>query len=235
MMLKSARFVLLSKNAKIGRASATYLPFESCDDSCPFKGAGCYACDLRPGIVPADCGRRPVDIARDEQGAIKDAVSSRRFPKGRPLRSGVSGDARTSPAAKVRGETASIWRAGGGGSVWAYTHSWRSIPRTAWGQDLSILASVETATDGARALARGYAPALVVDRFPGKAWEDQGVTWHACPAQLRADVTCERCTLCFKGDSLAKRGHGVAFEVHGSAVGKRQAIRTLTKKSKNVE
>jgi len=229
MLKRSVRFILLSKNEKIGRASETYLPFESCDAACTFKGAGCYGRDLRPGTVPVDCGRRPVDIARDEKRAIETATSSKRFPKGRPIRMGITGDARTVAAARVRGETSTIWHNAGGGPAWAYSHSWRTIPRSAYGPDLSILASIERSEDGVKALAQGYAPALVVDKFPGKAWKENSVTWHACLEQLKSDVTCERCRLCFKSDSLARRGHGVAFEAHGSAVSKRQALKVIRK------
>lgn len=206
-----------SSNRKLGGAAATHVTQASCPRTCPLLGSGCYAESGPQGIHTARLnratdGRRlsPVDYARAERAAV-----ARLSPKaGEPIRFGIVGDARTPAAARERARAASDWTARGGGQAWAYTHAWRTVPRREYGT-ISALASVERPADAATARAQGYAPALVVGRFPAASWVDAGVRWIACPSQTR-DTTCARCRLCFRADQLRDLGRGIAFEAHGS-------------------
>jgi len=226
-----------SKNAKLSRwgrgVDATYASIRAtCPASCALRDAGCYA---QSGNVAmhvrrldaAASGLTPIQAARYEAGAIDAAWGGGRVPEGQLLRLHVSGDARTTGAARVLGAAVARWIKRGGRAAWSYTHAWRTVPRSAWGP-VSVLASMENTKDAAAATEQGYAPAVVVSAFPdgARAWEADGVRWIPCPAQA-GDRTCEECRLCVRGDELRDRGMGIAFEAHGgqaSSVKRRLAM-----------
>lgn len=215
-----ALYVHDSQNAKLGGADATYASIAAtCDRACPLYNAGCYA---QGGKVALTEGRLDATVstataARHEAAAIDGAYRGGAIPEGRDLRLHVSGDARTSTAARILAAAASRWLARGGRAVWSYTHAWRRVARDAWGA-VSTLASVERPSQGAEAMRQGYAPALVVDRHPpdGRAWESHGIKWIPCPAQTRG-VACVDCRLCLDADALRARKAGITFAVHGAS------------------
>lgn len=218
--------------------SSTYLPIEqSCPDTCPLKAkkdGGMRPCYADAGFTGFTVRRLEREAAKEnelslairEAVAIDDAFKGKRVPLGarrtkkraavrRDLRLHVSGDIQTAMSATVLAGAASRWAARGGGSVWTYTHSWRLIPRAAWGR-ISVLASVET-LDGAReARERGYAPALLVERHPpgGRAYLRDGLRVVPCPAETRT-TTCTECRLCLDRD-LHKLGVAISFSTHGT-------------------
>jgi len=228
--MKPATLVRDSKNTKIGRAAATYASIAStCPPTCPLKGEGCYA---QTGHVGFTVRRLDNDGACAEDAALYEASLIARGPgaggRGLPLRLHVSGDARLPVAAELLGRAARAWRAKGGGPVWTYTHAWRDVPRAAWGSSVGVLASVESTVDGRAAQARGYVPAVVVDKHPptGRAYDKDGVKWIPCPNQTRSDVTCTSCRLCFDTEKLAAMGAGIAFAAHGA--GTKRALKVLS-------
>ncbi len=198
----------------------------TCRSSCMFKEKGCYE---RAGFtsrvsteldrIASDGGLSPVSIAVQEETLIRGAFGGKRIPKNgkwgpRPLRLHVGGDVYDSASASVLARAALDWLLRGGGPVWTYTHSWKHIPRRVFGA-ISVLASVEWPTHARAALAAGYAPAVVVDRFPS----DKRFTWHGielipCPAETRG-ITCVECRLCFDDSKLVERKMGIAFAKHG--------------------
>lgn len=229
--MKHAIFVAESNNHKIqsrdgGKVAATYASIEgSCPRTCElYKDKSCYAMNGHVLFTLrrfADAkGVRPEQVAREEAGAIDGAFKGGRVPQdgargGRDLRLHVSGDARTPGAARLLAGAVARWFARGGGSVWAYTHAHKSVPREAWGPT-SVLASVDRLEDVPAARAQGYAPARYVAEFPSeKAWEEGGTKWIPCPAQSR-EVGCADCRLCFNADALFKRNAGIAFSAHGA-------------------
>lgn len=212
-----------SGNAKTGRVAVTYADLRaSCPASCPLRGEGCYAENF--AIYPwfralAEAGRG--HDARSTARAEARAIDSGRVVQGRAMRLHVAGDCRTAVAARIVSAAARRYIARGGGPVWTYTHAWRVVPRSAWGPRgaLSVLASTERAEDAPRALARGYAPALVVDTHPadGRATVDaRGVRWVPCPAQTRDNVACVNCRLCWDAEGLRARRTGITFAAHGA-------------------
>ena len=238
--MKPATLVLDSKNAKIGQVAATYASIAStCPPTCPFMGEGCYA---QTGHVGFTVRRLDADGACAEDAALYEASLIARGPgaggRDLPLRLHVSGDARTPVAAELLGRAARAWRSKGGGPVWTYTHAWRDVPRDAWGPAVNVLASCESTADGAKAVAAGYVPAVVVDKHPpnGRAYEKDGIKWIPCPNQTRStpatdkeparDVTCVSCRLCFDTARLASMGAGIAFAAHGS--GTKRALKVLS-------
>lgn len=232
-----AIFVPKSKNAKIGsvrnpraRVATTYASIKgSCPKDCARRVDGsCYA---KSGPVHMYVGRRldaatpmhsPLTVAREEAAAI-DAAFPAGVPQdgtrgGRDLRLHTSGDCSTPQAARIVGAAAQRYRERNGGAVWTYTHAWRDVAPSEWGQAVSVLASLDNAADANEAHARGYAPARVVASFPegNRAWTEHGVKWIACPAQTRDDTGCADCRLCLDASALHARRAGIAFEAHGT-------------------
>ncbi len=248
-----ARLVLASCNQKLGHVdlventtprlrpvarrpfvACTYLPIrQTCPDSCVFKSGGCLAAEgftkfriAQSEALADELGLNADDIIACEAALIAGAHDrvGRRKLRRRDLRLHVSGDATTPAQATVLGRAATVWHVKGGGAVWTYTHSWREILRSAWGPHISVLASVEKATDAAEARRAGYAPAIVVRDFPNgeRAWDNNGTRWVPCPAETRG-MACIDCRLCFGTSKLERIG--IAFEAHGR--GRNRASRHL--------
>jgi hypothetical protein len=229
MAYKIATLVLQSKNVKIGDVSATYASIDgSCPTDCAHRGAGCYAQSGNVGIHVSRMNATNKDrvrqdareVAREEARQIKAAIS--KGDDTRPLRVHVSGDCRTPSAAQTIAKAISGWRE----KVWSYTHAWKVVDRASWGR-VSVLASVDNASDLSEAFARGYAPAIVVDRHPedGKAFtREDGVKVIPCPNQTR-DITCVQCGLCMNADKLHAMGAAIAFAAHGVSKRKLSVIK----------
>ena len=218
-----------SGNQKTGAIAATYAPTDRTCVDCPLKENGCYhrtgyytrPIDTRLNDAAKEQKASIVRIATAEARAIDGLLTSGRV-KTRPLRIHVGGDCPTDEAAEIVSAAARRFSERVEAPAYTYTHAWRRVERESW-EGVSVLASIETTLDGQAALTRGYAPAVVVDKFEGeKAFERDGVTWIPCPSQTR-DVSCVDCGLCMNADSLHKRGAGIAFEAHGSATKKARA------------
>lgn len=211
----------------------------TCPDSCTFKrdadgnGRGCFADSgftKRTSNKLNAAAKRlsSLDVIRQEAHAITSAFGGRTVPQdgargGRDLRLHVGGDVRTDEEARVLAAAADRWLARRGGTVWTYTHSWRTVRRRSWGK-ISALASCETLADVSAARARGYAPALVVPRFlDTKAWPLGRLRAVPCPAELRDDVSCATCRLCLDRDLLSL-GVVIVFAIHGPTVAAHRAL-----------
>lgn len=216
----------VSLHARAPFCCSTYTAIQAtCNDACAFKAGGCYAAAGITGIVSARLDQESIglsseNVIAEEVRAIDESFGGGQVPQdgargGRDLRLHVAGDAGNEQGAEMLAGAEKRWRARGGGDVWTYTHSWRSIKREAWGS-ISVLASVETPAHVEEARARNYVPALVVDRFPKKnrVFEVAGTRFIPCPAET-AQMTCTECRLCFDDEKLFARGDGIAFQVHG--------------------
>lgn len=217
--------------------SSTYASIAAtCSDGCPFKRdpvtgelGGCFAeagftghlvRNLDRGAV--ELGLSGVDVALEEVRALERAFGYGPIPqdgyrgRGRDLRIHVSGDVADAESARLLGQAATAWKKRRGGTVWTYTHTWRQIPREAFGPDLQVLASCETREAVRHARVRGYAPALVVSQFRSeRAYESGGLRILPCPAETRG-VTCVECRLCLDRD-LLDLDLVIGFAIHGSA------------------
>lgn len=229
-----------SKNGKIGsvrnkraKVATTYVSIKaSCPRQCALMLDGtCYGMNGKVSFVTYDLDRdvsrsQPMAAARAEAWAIDNAFHGGPIPQngargGQDLRLHTVGDCKTSPAAGKVGAAAKRWRARGGGDVWTYTHASNDVPRSAWGDAVSVLASVDNLSQIPRALEQGYAIARYVAKFRDtKGWLEAGIRWVACPAQTRDDIGCADCRLCMDADGLRSRGVGIAFEAHGARAGK---------------
>jgi hypothetical protein len=214
----------LTKEPEIRQVSATYASPESCSPECPFRRwGGCYASHGNVGIHARrlDCGpASPLEIARDEGAAIRMLPTD-----GRPLRLHVSGDARTSAAARELAEAVGSLQGRGGGPAWTYTHAWREVPRDAWGA-VQVLASCERPRDLAAATRRGYAGALVVSDFGRRFELPDGLRPLPCPQERGTARDCHECRQCLRADELHAAGLAVIFQARAPA---RKARATLAR------
>lgn len=231
-----------SLNAKIGTAATSYAAQASCPEECPFlEGGGCYAESGALGNFVTTPLNRSAGLERSPAAQGRVALAEARAidelePRpGQALRLHTVGDCATNLAARIVAGAAARWVERGGGPVWTYTHGWRRVERGSWGS-VSVLASCETYRDCIRARARGYAPALVVERFEGRrAFRVEGdgmQEWHKpvkaipCPEQT-SGVACTDCRLCFDDGKLRDRGAAVAFSVHGNSFAVKKATLAL--------
>jgi hypothetical protein len=229
-------------NTKIGRAALTYTARQSCPEDCAFRGEGCYA-DFDNVLHVWNRSSHgneflsPLDIARAEAKAIDE------LPADRDLRLHVAGDSKTTEGTVLLAAAAARYIARGARpvkklthrdmhwkkrgykvlpvKVWAYTHAWREVPRSAWGV-IAVLASCETAADVAEAKARGYAAAITSAGFDTfRTHNYLGLKVTPCVAQTHGNTTCVECRLCFDDTRLFKNDLVIGFETHGT--GKRYA------------
>jgi len=211
---------------------ATYASIAAtCTDDCPFKRGpngekgGCYIdADqfMRRSMQILD--GQTEEMTSHEVAAEEARQINRSWPRGIPqdgarggrdLRLHIGGDVADELSARILAGAAARWLGRGGGRVWTYTHSWRRIPvESFW--PISVLASVETPDQVGAARRRGYAPALVVDRFPDgkRPFSVGGTRFIPCPAET-IGKTCVECRLCLDAD-LRGMGAGIAFQVHGA-------------------
>lgn len=203
----------------------------TCPATCPFKGtpsepSGCYVRAGFTAIQAAKLDRGAFGLSGDEViagecRAIDDAFDGGPVPQdgaagGRDLRLHVGGDVPSVASTKMLARAARRWRARGGGAVWTYTHSWRTVPRSAWGDAIAVLASVEHAKDIEAARKRRYASIIVVDEFPSEsAFTLPGTRSRVipCPAETRG-TPCVRCRLCLDRNLLAINA-AIGLRVHG--------------------
>lgn len=218
-----------SQNRKIGNAAVTYAAQGSCPSTCPFLNAGCYAEGATLGVLTrrlnrGSAGASTFDIASSEAAAIDELEPA--F-QGQPMRLHSVGDCSTDMAAQMIGHAARRWLERGGGVVWTYTHAWREVARRSW-KSISVLASCETPADVKLARLRGYATAIVVERFPTDKRYTDGEKGEIipCPAQTR-DVPCTDCGLCFNADRLLEQKVSIGFQIHGDNASVRLARGTL--------
>jgi hypothetical protein len=162
----------------------------------------------------------PVEVIRAEADLIRSSFRRGPVPQdgpdggGRALRLHVAGDIEGVDGAEFLAGAAKDWVRRGGARPWSYTHRWAEVRRLAWGP-VSVLASVEDPADLGAAARQGYAPALVVERFPSEAaFKVRGWRVVPCPFETRG-TPCVECKLCWRGDELLASRAAIGFQVHG--------------------
>lgn len=185
-----ATAVPASHNEKLGRAATTHAAQQSCPSDCVFRdGGGCYAETGAQGKFVT----MPLNESASEQGATAfdvavaeaAAIDSMEIEPSAPMRLHTVGDCATNVAATIVAASARRYNERGGGVVWTYTHAWRTVERKSWG-NVSVLASCETPEDVALAHERGYATALVVERFESEKLYEIGSRAEASQARQEA-------------------------------------------------
>ena len=196
--------VEVSRNDKTGPCSNLYAPLTTCPNTCPFKARGCYARNGRAGLHARRCteteaGYTQLEMAQHEADKIRSLSGKL------PLRLHVSGDFFDAQCAAIIDSAAGEYTAKRGQAVWAYTHTWRVIPRATF-KNISILASVEDMASAKEAKKTGYAVAIVIPTDT----KSKEVT--ICPHITRG-TPCVSCKLCLHADKLKKP---IAFYPHGA-------------------
>ena len=261
-----------SENSKVGISTCTYATQASCPNGrnssylCPLLGEGCYAEDPKgytkfttnelnrhAGFSNKDpVGSSPIvtpdQVAADEAFALRDVYDRiwKKKSSKQPMRVHVVGDCVTSKSAGLVSDAAEPFAFTlpyGAKSVWAYTHAWRDVSRGSWSSRLSVLASVDTIEDLEAATRRGWACAMVIQRFQQSKLGNyvavrlqNKLTAIPCPFEVnrvveasggkRAHVQCVMnngaggCRLCLKEDFLKSIGGFVTFAAHGSVAEK---------------
>lgn len=219
--------VEISSNSKVGKVSATYVSQDSCPKSCPLRNSGCYAESSFTGMQTRRLNREsasqsltPAQLAREESRQIRSLTG--RFP----LRLHVVGDCATNTTAKIVSRAADEHARKFQNPVWTYTHAWRKVSRSSWG-NVSVLASVEHLEDAKLAMDQGYAAAVVVPEHRANvAWRDEstGLRVIPCPEQTGKSANCESCQLCWKSGWLRANRSVIAFEAHGASKKVKQAL-----------
>jgi len=217
---------------------------------CPLYDAGCYAeggflgmpngtttkinknagLDRREG---SDSSRyTPEDVAEDEAEVISQVVAKQQKMKADKwplMRLHIVGDAVNNTCVKIIAKAVGAYPAlikSVGMTVqkvWCYTHAWRNVDRSSWGNHISILASCDNPEDVKRAWARGYAAAIVVPCFKSPQVYDSGLGFKIlpCPNESKPPdpktgklMECKRCRLCLRDEWLNSQGFVIAFKVH---------------------
>lgn len=170
-----AKYVSGSRNSKIGAVDATWASIESTCVDCTWKTTRvCYALGGRAQFVvnrldeeARRARRSSADTSFDEADVIDAAYHTGEpcetgaVPSGTILRVHASGDTSTLEGARALAGAIARWKRRGGALAYSYTHAWRRVPRSAFGE-LSVLASIDRAEDVPLALARGYGSVTVI-------------------------------------------------------------------------
>ncbi len=154
----------------------------------------------------------PLEIAKIEATKI-DALTEKR-----DLRVHVVGDCATAITASIVGAAMVRFEARTGRMAWTYTHAWKFVPIDAW-KGARVMASCETLEHIREAAERGYAAAIVVPEYLNAHRAYRHPAGDAkivpCPFETRG-VTCDKCRLCMRPESLKATGAVIAFRSHAT-------------------
>lgn len=211
---------LASGNRKTGSIPVSMSSKETCPDTCPLKDGACYARFSFLGMHWSKLSSGKIGVTFDEF-----LIKIKEIPKNKLFRIGQAGDLpglnNDIDAEKLDRlvEAASHTRA------WAYTHKPvgegyeknRAAIKKA-NEKITINLSADGLDEADELAALNIGP--VVTTLPanagtGTCYTPQGRKVIVCPAQLREDITCEKCQLCQK-----KRTVIVGFIAHGKAKNK---------------
>lgn len=225
-MQKIANAVELSQNAKLGGMSTTYAGIQSCPNTCPFKTSG--ACYAQSGPVGIQWRKTWSDHVTQLETARAEAKEIRGLTGEHDLRLHTAGDCSTPEAARIVADAAELHMRKHGKAAFTYTHAWRTVPRSAWGE-VSVLASCETPDEIEAAKARGYATAMVVQSYDKTTvYQKDGVKILPCPEMTGKADSCKTCRLCMRDDKLKAADITIAFAAHGPTKKMKAALESKT-------
>lgn len=214
-MSKPATAVELSRNSKIGDASATYVSQASCPTTCPFKNSGCYA---ETGMTGIHTHRLNKSVMSDPEAIAECEAEAIRKLTGRfPLRLHVVGDCTTDAAADIVSAAASEHQSKHGQPAWTYTHA-HNVRRESW-RDISVLRSCENIEQVKKAHEDGFASAMVVPEFERDTAYPiaEDIVGIPCPQQTGKVANCMQCRLCMQDGKLHSSRRTILFEAHGTS------------------
>lgn len=203
-------FVRESGNRKTGPIPVTMTAASTCPPSCPLMNRGCYA---EQHMVAIHWRRLSAGGGISWQEFLKEV---RALPKGQIWRHNEAGDL---PGVGERLDVAKLEQlvlANKGRRGFTYTHKSLkhvAIYRTAVHLGFTINISTDTLKQADEAAALGLPVTTVLPHnAPNKGNRTpNGRHIVVCPAELRDEVTCERCKLC----AVGSRKSIVGFRAHG--------------------
>ena len=205
-------FVVESGNRKTGPIPVSMTSSRSCPLTCPLYNRGCYA----EQHIVAIHWRRISDGGGIEWGDFVSKVSA--LPPGQLWRHNEAGDLPGDDGKIDALKLGSLARANRGKRGFTYTHKPLTklnlkLIRSALGDGFTINISTDSldAADAAAELGLPVVTVLPHDAPPKGNRTPAGRHIVVCPAELREEVTCERCGLC----AVAGRKSIVAFRAHG--------------------
>lgn len=204
----------VSRNSKTGPIPVSTTTRDSCPDSCPFKGAGCYA---EQGKLAMHWNK--VSSGERDMGWDEFVSAVRRFPRGQLWRHNQAGDLPGGGDTIDVVKLSQLAAANKGRRGFTYTHK-PPTPENlqAIGKAVAAGFTINLSANSlqhADELARAALPlvAVVPENAPAKGETPAGRKYLVCPAQTRDDVTCASCGLCQNAD---ERRPIIAFRAHGA-------------------
>jgi hypothetical protein len=203
-----------SANAKTGPIPVSTSSRETCPESCPFMGNGCYA----NGGPLAIHWQAVTDGSRGVP-YVDFLQLIRKLPAGQLWRHNQAGD--LWKPGTITGRTAlnALTEANRGRRGYTYSHHKRTPAtmqafKAATANGFTVNASCHTETEADAAMADGLRAVFIV------AADDQRTSWKTaggnravvCPAQRFEGMTCQRCQLCHARPSNV----AVVFRAHGN-------------------
>lgn len=208
---------LRSSNRKTGPIAVSTSSRELCPKSCSFYDNGCYASTgpLALHWAAVTSGTRGITW-REFLKAVEQ------LPQGGMFRHNQAGDIRDPNTAAGRRDLIALANAARGKVAWTYTHHRRGMAavqaiRSATALGFTVNASCESEAQADAAMASGLRAVFVVRSDDTRRhWRTaDGNHVVTCPAQVRDEMTCERCKLC------ARRPNNVAIAFRAHGTGKR--------------
>lgn len=207
---------LKSSNAKTGRIPVTTSSEDTCPDTCPLYGGGCYA---KQGHLAMHWRKVSEGSRSIDWNALVSTIAS--LPAGQLWRHNQAGDLPHNAGIIDADKVAEMVQANQGKRGFTYTH--HDVETNAHNRKVVAQATLQGFTVNLSANNLGHAdtlasldiaPVAVVlpshqvtnTKTPG------GRPVIVCPATIRDDVTCESCKLC----SVSGKRRIIGFPAHGS-------------------
>lgn len=229
-MITRVHFIKKSSNSKTGPIPVSYTSSNSCPDSCPLIGAGCYASAgyyTRLNWGKVDSGERGTPWI-EFCNRVSDLKS------GTLWRHNIAGDLPHKNGVINRGRVGLLTSANAGKKGFTYTHHDTALGnnaatiKTANAGGFTINLSANNPKHADQLLALGIAPVVTI--LPHDQMENTttpaGNAIVVCPAVTRSDVTCKTCGLC--QNQRRYRGYDqpiiIGFPAHGAGKAKAETL-----------
>jgi len=213
---------LKSANVKTGPIPVSITGADSCPDSCPFSGGGCYAKGGPLAIHwrKVSTGERGLAWG-DFLGAIKNLSA------GQLWRHNAAGDLLGAGETIDPVALGELVQANQGKNGFTYTHKTNHADNfqwiraaNAWGFTVNLSANDLHHADSLVDQNAGPVVTVLPIDGPTKQTTPKGRTVITCPATYRENVNCETCKLC----AVSDRQTIIGFPAHGNARAKVQKV-----------
>jgi len=204
-----ALFIAKTANRKTGPIPAVYITRDSCPPSCAHYRTSCYA---ETGPTRLAWNRAAQATSWSELCASVAAL-----PAGQLWRYAVAGDLPGKGERVNRAELRALIAANAGRRGFTYSHKRSPTALAAIAEanaaGFTVNLSADDVGQADQLAATGAGPVVVVlpSDAPERCATPDGRPIVVCPAQSRANVTCESCQLCQRAD----RTTIVGFRAHG--------------------